>query len=152
MVVFSWAFSSRLERSKTWYLTAATIAITTIIVSFLFSAYLLWIVVILFSGVYLLYDISSHGMTHVEVGDDWVRIEWDLFPYKQIQRFGIIRVDGKPLMLRLETTSKSIGTLDIFLDPSLDTDTLRVYLLEFIPENPDAKISVIDHLLLWLRL
>lgn len=152
MESFSWAFESGFQRGKRWYAIAATLAITVTIVSFLLSAYLLGIVIIIFTGVYLLYDVNSHPVVHVHVDNDGVRLENDLFPYGQIQSFGIIRINNQPLILRLHTMSRSLGTIDIFLDPTLDMESLRNLLLNNIPEDPNADLSLIDHILLGLRL
>ncbi|MBP7773700.1 hypothetical protein KA071_01275 [Candidatus Gracilibacteria bacterium] len=152
MEAFSWAFESRLERGRKWYAIAATLAITITIVSFFLSAYLLGIVVIIFTGVYLLYDVNSHPVVHVSVGTTGISLEGDLFPYSQIQSFGIIRVNNQPFLLRLRTNSRTLGTLDLFLDPSLDIEGLRNFLLNAIPEDPNAQLSMIEHILMSLRL
>ena len=67
MESFSWAFESRIEKGKKWYTIAAAVAITATIVSFLLSAYLLGIVVIIFTGVYLLYEVNGRLLVHVHV-------------------------------------------------------------------------------------
>jgi hypothetical protein len=152
MEAFTWAFESRLERGRKWYAIAATLAITITIVSFLLSAYLLGIVVILFTGVYLLYDVNSHPIVHVSVGTTGISLEGDLFPYSQIQSFGIIRMNNQPFLLRLRTNSRTLGMLDVFLDPTLDIESLRNFLLNAIPEDPNAELSMIDHILMSLRL
>ena len=65
--IFSWVFASRFERTKHWYIVATTIIITGIVVSFLVGEFLLGIVLIVFAGVYLLYDINSHPEVRVNV-------------------------------------------------------------------------------------
>ena len=75
MEKFAWAFENRLERGRNWYAIAATLVITVVIVSFLLSAYLLGIVVIIFTGVYLLYEVNSHPVTHVSIGTEGVMLE-----------------------------------------------------------------------------
>jgi hypothetical protein len=152
MEEFSWAFENKLERGKKWYAVAATIVITVVIVSFLLSAYLLGIVVILFTGVYLLYEVNSHPVTHVTVSREGISIEGDMFPYRQIESFAILRVNNEPLLLRVRTMSRALGTIDIFLDTSMDLEALRAFLLTMSKEDTEASLSVIDHLLLGLRL
>ncbi len=149
---FSWAFENRLERGKKWYAIAATIVITVVIVSFLLSAYLLGIVVILFTGVYLLYEVNSHPVTHVTVSREGINLEGDMFPYSQIQSFAIIRVNNEPLLLRIRTFSRTMWTIDIFLDTTMDLEALREFLLTMSTEDTNASISMIDHILLGLRL
>ena len=152
MEEFSWAFENKLERGKKWYAIAATIVITVVIVSFLLSAYLLGIVVILFTGVYLLYEVNSHPITHVIVSKEGISLEGDMFPYSQIESFAIIRVNNEPLLLRIRTLSRTMGTIDIFLDPNMDLAALRDFLLSMSKEDTEASLSMIDHLLLGLRL
>lgn len=152
MEAFSWAFENRLERGKSWYAVAATLVITIIIVSFLLSAYLLGIVFILFSGVYLLYEVNSHPLTHISITTEGIRLEGDMFPYSQIGSFAIIRVNNEPLLLRVNTLRRAIGTIDIFLDPSINIEDLRNFLNTKSTEDANASLSAIDHLLLGLRL
>lgn len=108
--------------------------------------------VILFTGVYLLYEVNSHPIVHVIVSTEGISLEGDLFPYGQIQSFGIIRINNQPLILRLRTSSRAIGVLDIYLDPSLDIEALRTFLTNATAEDPNAELSMIDRLLLGLRL
>lgn len=48
--------------------------------------------------------------------------------------------------------SRALGTIDIFLDPNIDLAELREFLLTMSTEDTNASLSVIDHLLLGLRL
>ena len=75
-----------------------------------------------------------------------------MFPYRQIESFAIIRVNNEPLLLRIRTMSRALGTIDIFLDTNMDLDALRTFLLTMSKEDTEASLSVIDHLLLGLRL
>lgn len=68
-IAFSWSFESRFERSKKWYIIAATLIISGTLVSFLVGEYLLGIALIIFAGVYLLYDVNTHPLVHVTIDD-----------------------------------------------------------------------------------
>jgi hypothetical protein len=149
---FTWAFESRLEKTKKWYTIAATIAITATIVSFLLSAYLLGIVVIIFTGVYLLYEVNSHWLVHVNVSREGVTLEGNFVPFWKIQTFSIIRINKDPYLLRLYTMTRTVGTIDIFLDPTIDTEALRIFLTEYVTEDASANLSLVDQILLGLRL
>jgi len=152
MESFSWAFESRIEKGKKWYTIAAAVAITATIVSFLLSAYLLGIVVIIFTGVYLLYEVNGRLLVHVHVDKEWVALESDFFPFWKIQSFSIIRVKKQPFLLRIHTMSRTVGTLDIFLDPTINAEDLRIFLTWYIPEDTHGELSLIDQILLGLRL
>ena len=105
---FSWAFSSSFERGKQWYAIAATIIITGTIVSFLVGEYLLGIVLIIFAGVYLLYDINTHPVVHVLIDSSGVSLSGILYPYGRMEGFRIIRVDNTPMILRFKLKSKTL--------------------------------------------
>jgi hypothetical protein len=45
-----------------------------------------------------------------------------------------------------------INSLDVFIDPQLDTEDIRLFLSAFIPENPQIRFSVVERVLLGLRL
>lgn len=152
MDAFTWAFESKFERGRRWYAIAATIAISVTIVSFLLGAYLLGIVVIIFTGVYLLYDVNSHSFVHVRINTEGISLEDDFFPYTQIRSFAIIRVDNTPLILRLNIKSRTIGVLDLYLDPVIDTEALRAFLTNAVAEDDHTTLTVIERILLSLRL
>lgn len=71
---------------------AITLALTVIIVSFLFGAYPLGIIAILFVGVYLLYEFSVPSMTQILIDDIGIAIDQDIYSYPKIYEFGIIRI------------------------------------------------------------
>ncbi len=90
--IYSWAFETRFHRGKKWYMIAITLILTLIVMSFILGAYALGIVGILFVGVYLLYEINTPDMTHVDINISGVSINNQLYNYINIQEFGIIRI------------------------------------------------------------
>jgi len=85
---------------------------------------------------------------HVSITTEGISLEGNLFSYNQIQSFGIIRMDGRPFLIRINTMSRSVGTVDIFLDPTIDIEALHTFLVSKIEEDPNAELSLIDHILL----
>jgi hypothetical protein len=45
-----------------------------------------------------------------------------------------------------------INNLDVFMDPKMDIEEIRLFLSTAIPENPQIRFSVIERILLGLRL
>jgi len=45
-----------------------------------------------------------------------------------------------------------INNLDVFIDPQIESEEIRLFLSNYIPENPQIRFSVIDRVLLGLRL
>jgi len=131
---------------------AITLILTLIIMSFLLGAYPLGIVAILFVGVYLLYDINAPEMTHITIDISGAYINNELYSYAKIREFGIIRITEGPIILRLVVRNRLINDLDVFIDPALDAEEIRLYLSQYIPENPQIHFSVVERVLLGLKL
>lgn len=89
---YAWAFETRFQRGKQWYMIAITLILTLIIMSFLLGAYPLGILGILFVGVYLLYEINTPETTQVALMETGVSINNELYAYTKIREFGIIRI------------------------------------------------------------
>lgn len=149
---FSWTFASWFERSKRWYAVAATVIITGTVVSFLVGEYLLGIVLMIFAGVYILYDINTHPLINVVINDDGVSLNGVLYAYDRMDSFRVIRVDNVPMILRFDLKSKTVGRLDIFLDPTLSTEEITRSIATHITQKEVQDMSAMGRLLLWLRL
>ncbi len=89
---YAWAFETRFQRGKQWYMIAITLILTLIIMSFLLGAYPLGILGMLFVGVYLLYEINTPETTQVALTETGVSINNELYTYTKIREFGIIRI------------------------------------------------------------
>lgn len=149
---FSWSFQSQFERTKQWYVIAATVIITAVVVSFLVGAFLLGIVLIVFAGVYLLYDVNIHPEVYVNIDTSGVKINLETYDYTRMSSFHIVKIDNKPMMMRFKTTIKTVGDVNIYIDPAIDLDSLRSFLRTHLTESPEIDMSPIDRLLLGLRL
>ncbi len=150
--IFSWQFESRFERGKQWYIIAATLVITAVIVSFLIGSYLFGIVMIVFTGVYLLYDVNTHPHVRVNVHADGIELNGDVYAYSRMRSFVIVRVDNKPLILRIKLVSQTMPSIDLFLDPNIELSALRAYIGGYVVEEPETQLTPIERLLMGLRL
>ncbi len=120
--------------------------------SFLVGEYLLGIVLIIFAGVYLLYDINTHPIVNVLVNDDGISLSGVLYAYDRMESFRIIRVDNVPMILRFSLKSKTVGRLDIFLDPSINIEEVTTFIATHITQEAMEDMSPMGRLLLGLRL
>lgn len=120
--------------------------------SFLLGAYPLGILGILFVGVYLLYEINTPDMTRVDLSISGLSINNELYSYIKIREFGIIRITEWPTILRIVVKNTMINNLDVFIDPQIDSEEIRLFLSNYIPENPQIRFSIIERVLLGLRL
>lgn len=116
--------------------------------SFLVGEYLLGIVLMIFAGVYLLYDINTHPVVNVVVDNDGISLSGVLYAYDRMESFRVIRVDNKPMILRFTLKSKTVGRLDIFLDPTLNTDEITTHIASHITQEEIQDMSAMGRLLL----
>jgi len=149
---YSWAFETHFHRGKQWYMIAITLVLALIVMSFLLGAYPLGILGILFVGVYLLYEINTPDMTRVDLNTSGLSINDELYSFIKIREFGIIRITEWPTILRIVVKNTMINNLDVFIDPQIESEEIRLFLSNYIPENPQIRFSVIDRVLLGLRL
>lgn len=120
--------------------------------SFLVGEFLLGIVLIIFAGVYLLYDINTHPEVRVNITESGIQLNESMYDYTRIPSFCVVRVDGKPFILRLKTNIKTVWNIDLFIDPSLNLSDIRNYLQTHITEESETDLGAIDRVLLGLRL
>lgn len=152
MDVFAWSYEHRMSRGYKWYTVAAAFAITLVVISFLLGYYLFGAVIILFVGVYLLFEINSHPIVNIVISEEGVSIDDDLFTFAQILSFSIIQIKNIPPLLRIQTKSKMIGTLDVYITSEINLEDLRLFLINYVQENTNARLTVIDQILMGLRL
>lgn len=120
--------------------------------SFLVGEYLLGIVLMLFAGVYILYDVNTHPVVQVLVDTNGITLSGVLYAYDRMSWFWVIRVDNTPMILRFTLKSKTVGRLDIFLDPALNVDEITTYIETYLPKKEVEDMTPMGRLLLGLRL
>ena len=116
--------------------------------SFLVGEYLLGIVLMIFAGVYLLYDINTHPVVNVVVDNDGISLSGVLYAYDRMQSFRIIRVDNTPMILRFTLKSRTVGRLDIFLDPTVNIEEVTTLIATHITQEAVEDMGAIGRLLL----
>lgn len=102
---------------------------------FLVGAFLLGIVLIVFAGVYLLYDVNIHPEVYVNIDTSGVKIN-----VKPMTILGsvvyIVKIDNKPMMMRFKTTIKTVGDVNIYIKPCYKILTASVHC-----DTPDERVG-----------
>lgn len=111
--MFEWSVSVRKERSAAWYGTAAICVASLIVWGFVEGLYALSVVVVIFSGVFLLIENNAPDSVLVTVNDNGIGIGADFYDYGTIHEFALIFDAGIPIYLRLKLNKKNIRTIDI---------------------------------------
>lgn len=149
---FHWSFSNHAEKSTTWYTVAASIFLTLIIISVIFGAVLFGVLVMMLTWVYLLYDTMSNKIIIVDIDSDGITLEWKKIRFDKIRTFSILETKNFPNILRINTSLRTLGSVDIYITPDISLSELRNYLTEYIPENTHDELSLIDQILIWIGL
>lgn len=145
--MFEWTVSVRKERSAGWY-AAAGIGVASLIVwGFFEGLYALSVVVVIFSGVFLLIENNAPDSVLVSVNENGIGIGTDFYDYGIVSSFALIFDAGAPIYLRLKLNKKSIRTIDIDIPPGSDVSNLRAYLAGYAEEAKDAELTFSERLL-----
>lgn len=143
---------NHVEKSRKWYLIATSICITWIIISVLVGAVLFGVVIVIFCGVFILFETVSNQIVHVLVSSEGVKLEGKDIPFHKIKSFSIIETPDFPNILRLNTSLHTLGSIDIYITPDISQEELRTFLVKYISENPHDELSTIEQLLIRLGL
>ena len=119
--------------------------------SFIIGWYMMGVVIILFSGVYMLYEINSKQDVHVQISEEGIQVDRQLYEMAKVREFGVIYIRNQPEILRVVLTKKLSPHVDLFLPVGLDVLELRNFLAQFAFENENLELGTIEHLLLLFR-
>ena len=99
--------------------------------------YVMSIVIVLFVGVYMLYENNSPDVVSVTIDQTGIRMDQFLYEYAKVASFRIMYVQQTPFLLRIhlrEAVAMS-SKLDIKLTNTIDSNELRQFLLGYLPEH-----------------
>lgn len=150
--MFQWSFSSRSDKSATWYIFAIMIALVFVVLGFINQMYLMSIVVFIFVGVYILFENNSSPQVEVTVNEEWVQIGKVFYEYQKISEFSILYHDKVPVYVRFHFRKWLIPQIDVRLTQDVNPQELREYLLQFIAENENEELTSVDYIMDAMRL
>ena len=103
--------------------------------------------------IFVVYALSNRApeKVMVELGDKGVVVNGGFYSYSKLKHFWIVAHDGQIPELTFETNSLLNRHLTLQLDDQ-DTDVVRLFLADYLPEIPDYEENFIDYLIRQLRL
>ena len=87
------------EKTPDWYWAVGIIALSTVIISFIYKNYIFAIFIILATTVLGMYGLKKPEMMEVEINEKGVKIKNEFYPYKMIKSFYIENQRGKKKLL-----------------------------------------------------
>lgn len=150
--MFSWQFSTKKEKSSSWYTIALIVSIALIIWWYMTGLYIMSIVIIILVWVYFLVENNSPDELEIEINDNWILV-WEIFyDYPKLESFWIIYNKNVPLFLRIRLKTRGFKLLDIPLDANIKISELRAFLLNYIEEDEKSEISSLERLMYYMKL
>ncbi len=130
------------ERSSNWYWFVGLAAVLLVIWAIVMKNFLLAILVLLGAFTLMIYAARKPRVIKIGVSRRGVQIHQDLFPFHSLRSFWVHEDDvERKIILRSEKLL--MPHLHIPLAEDVDHEALRVFLLDFLPEEPH-KPTIID--------
>lgn len=150
--MYSWEFDTKKQKSATWYTIALTLSIALIIWGFFTGLYMMSMVIFIAIWVYILIENNSPDRLTIEISENGILI-WDIFyDYPKIETFSILYNRNIPVFLRLKLKWKGFRILDIPLSGVSDISDIRVFLLQYMEEDPNQEFTNMDRIISYLKL
>lgn len=139
------------ERGKVWYLAAAIISISTIILSLLFGSKSFAFVILVISVAYIL--LSTKDVPHVTatITPEGVHFGSEFHKFKDVEYFWIEKHLPNFQSVHLIKKDSRIKDIEIQFYKFTDIELINI-LQRFIPYNPEKKPGLIQHLIHALKL
>lgn len=115
--------------------------------SFIIGQFMLGVVVMIFCGVYLVFEINAREQSQVMIGEEGIVLDDNLYEMAKVQQFGVIYVHNKPEILRIILNQKVSPLIDIDLPDDISVPRLREFLTGYVVENEDMELSLAQHFL-----
>ena len=148
--VLEWSAPGRpfKKRTKQYYLTSLLIMLLVEIIAFLFSQYLLMIVIL--ALVFIAFALATVPPRdfHYRLSIQGIMIEDRFLLWKELYDFYFIEKDGEKT-LHIRTEAYIPGELTITLGKQ-NEEKIKQYLLEFLPYREYVKPTFMDNASSWL--
>jgi hypothetical protein len=146
--MYEWEFATKRPKSPLWYIIAASVALALVVWGFFIGLYAMSVVVVLFAGVYLLYENNFSDTTRVIFSDNDIRVGNERYEYARVLRFGVVSLAGQPIFLRFFVKGTLGSTLDIPVpDQGEMLAEIREYLATKLPQDETMAFSDTEKIL-----
>jgi len=126
------------EKSSDWFWALGIVSISIAITSIIFNNLLFAILILIGAFALAIYAVRKPDLVKYEVNQRGIMINETLYPYSSLDSFWVEHNVERPKLL---VSSKKIlmPHIVIPLNPELDTDDLRDYLLDYVDEEEQRE-------------
>lgn len=130
------------ERSNNWYWLVGLVSVGLVIMAIVLKNFLLAILVLLGAFTLMLYAARKPRVVKVAVSRRGVQIHQNLFPFHSLRSFWV-HDDEVERKIIIRSEKLLMPHLHIPLAEEVDHEALRLFLLDFLPEEPHRP-TIID--------
>jgi len=149
--IYTWTFSSKKHRWRSWYTITFSIVIWLVIWWFLTKQYWMSFIILLISWLWLLIENNSDDDITIEINELWIKAWESFYDFSRINSYSFIYSWEKAIFLRLNMNKKWLRNIDLIVDNRI-TSELNNILPNFLEENPKEELTMAEKIISLLKL
>ena len=130
------------KKSSNWYWLVGFIALVVIVGAIIVKNFLLAILVLIGTSTLMLYAVRRPKKIQMVVSRRGIQIHNNLFPYHTLRSFWLHEQEDERKII-IQSEKLFMPHIHLPLSETVDHEALRVFLLDFLPEEPHRP-TVID--------
>ena len=139
--MFSWTISNEKNRGPMWYIFAIIIILVLVIYGIISGLYLMSVVAVLFSGVFLLIENNTLPTTRFFINEKHLQIDNTPYTWENFSHFSIVDI-GNRKILKLFPLKKFSPVFEIPLNSDINSAELYNFLKNFLEEKEGNNSSL----------
>lgn len=150
-IIYSWTFSENKNRGAFWYIIAISIVLWVVFWWIITSQY--WLSIVMFLAAWVLFYIENNSSWEVlvQLSSLWIKIWENFYDYSKINSYSLIYNKSDAIFLRISLLKRWLKVINLKIDNKIWED-LKQILPNFIKEEPQADLSFVDKLIIFLKL
>jgi hypothetical protein len=146
-VLYSWKFSSKKDRSPTWYIIALSAVIGIVIWGFITRQYWLSLVLLLAAGIVFYVENNSEDEVSVNITESGIQLAESFYDFSKINQYIFMTNWNQTTLVRFFVNKWRWNRfLDIDVSSQIAQD-LKTILPNFLPEWQTQELSTIEKII-----
>jgi len=149
--LYTWTFEDKKDRSPVWYIIAFSVVVGLAVWWFLTKQYGMSFVVLLVAGVAFFVENNSEDHIQVRINELGMKVGEKFYDFSRINSYTFMYSWENAVLMRLSLNQRGIKMIDLKVDNTI-TSELKGILPNFIEENPQKDMSLVDRMIHLLKL
>jgi len=126
------------EKSTDWFWALGIVSVAIAVTSIILNNLLFAILILIGSFTLAMYAIRKPDMVYYEINNRGIVVDNKLYPYNSLDSFWIKHDEEDPKLL-VSSKKALMPHIIIKINPEVDTDDLRDYLLDYVDEEEQRE-------------